>query len=82
MAPQVLKKTLVGYNGHTIYRVYIKDQNKVIRVKDLQIFEDFKIKSSTNLTNYENKPTFERFFLTNGEDSGDYSLTGQKLISS
>lgn len=34
-APRALKGTLVGYDGHTIHRVHIKDQNKVIRVKDL-----------------------------------------------
>ena len=39
-APRALKGTLVGYDGHTIYRVHIKEQNKVIRVKDLRIFED------------------------------------------
>ena len=37
-APRALKGTLVGYDGHTIHRVHIKDQNKVIRVKDLRIF--------------------------------------------
>lgn len=45
-APRAMKGTLVGYNGHTIHRVYIKDQNKVIRVKDLRIFEDFERQSS------------------------------------
>lgn len=39
--PKALKGTLVGYNGHTIYRVHIKEQNKVIRVKDFRIFEDY-----------------------------------------
>lgn len=29
-APRALKGVLVGYDGHTIYRVHIKDQNKVI----------------------------------------------------
>lgn len=29
-APRALKGTLVSYNGHTIYRVYLKDQKKVI----------------------------------------------------
>lgn len=38
-APRALRGVLVGYDGHTIYRVYIKDQQKVIRVKDLRIFE-------------------------------------------
>lgn len=29
-APRVLKGILVGFDRHTIYRVHIKDQNKVI----------------------------------------------------
>ena len=33
--PRVLPGTLVGYDGHTIYRVHIREQNKVIRIKDL-----------------------------------------------
>ncbi len=58
-APRALKRMLVGYNGHTIYRVYLKDQRKVIRVKDLRIFEDYATKSSTKLPDYsESNPTF------------------------
>lgn len=34
-APKVLKNTLVDYDGHNIHRIYIKNQNKVIRVKNL-----------------------------------------------
>ena len=29
-APRALKGILVGYDGHTIHRVHIEDQNKVI----------------------------------------------------
>lgn len=53
---------LVGYNGHIIYHVYIKYQKKVIKVKDLPIFEDYKIKSSTWLLYYDDKLTFQGFF--------------------
>ena len=34
-ATQALKRILVGYDGHTIYRVHIREQNNVIRVKNL-----------------------------------------------
>lgn len=72
MASRALKKTLVNYDGYTIYRIHIQDQNKVIRVKDLRIFEDFEIKPFTNLPNYEDKPIFKGFFLANREkDSND-----------
>ncbi len=58
-APRGLKGVLVGYNGHTIYRVHIKDQKKVIQVKCLRIFEDYKTKASSELPDYnEDKPTF------------------------
>lgn len=45
---QALEGTLIGYDGHTIYRVFIREQDKVIRVKDLQIFEDTSKKVSTD----------------------------------
>lgn len=56
---QVLKRPLIGYDGHTISKVYIKEQKKVIWVKNLRIFEDYKVKKSTNLPDYfDNLPTF------------------------
>lgn len=62
---QALKGTLVRYDGHTIYKVFIYKQDKVIRVKDLQIFEDTSEKISISLPNFEGKPTFEGFLATN-----------------
>lgn len=68
-APRALKGTLVGYDGHTIYRVYLKDQKKVIRVKDLRIFEDYASKASTELPDYsEGTPTFQGFLLADNDD--------------
>lgn len=55
---RVLKRVLIGYNGHTIYRVHIKDQKKVIWVKNLCIFKDYKIKTSIVLPNYNERSTF------------------------
>ncbi len=74
-----MRGTLVGYDGHTIHRVHIKDQNKVIRVKDLRIFEDFETKPHTSLPDYEDKPTFERFLLADGEDSEDGTTLSPQL---
>lgn len=34
-ALRALKRILVGFNGYTIYKAYIKDQNRVIQLKDL-----------------------------------------------
>lgn len=58
---QVWKGTLVGYDGHTIYRVYIRDQGKVIRVKDLCIFQDTFQKNSTTLPAFDDQPKFQDF---------------------
>ncbi len=71
-ALRALKGTLVGYNGHIIYRVYLKDQKKVIRVKDLRIFEDYATKSSTGLPDYsESNPTFQGFLLADNDNKQD-----------
>ena len=68
-APRALKGTLVVYDGHTIYRVHIKEQNKVIRVKDLRIFEDYEAKKSTELPDYSNDlPTFQGFHYDDDDD--------------
>ena len=84
-ALRVLKGTLVDYDGHTIHRVHIKDQNKVIRVKDFRIFKDFETKPFINLPDYKDKPTFEGFLLADGEDSDDGTTVsrpkGQKVAS-
>lgn len=64
-----MKGTLVGYDGHTIYRVHLKDQKKVIRVKYLRIFEDYGSKSSTELPDYsEGTPTFQGFFFVDNDN--------------
>ena len=68
-APRALRGTLVGFDGHTIYRVHIKDQNRVIRVKDLRIFEDYESKGSTELPDYfESLSTFQGFLHTDNDD--------------
>ena len=74
----------MGYDGHTIHRVYIKDQNKVIRVEYLQIFEDFETKPSIDLPDYQEKSTFERFLLADREKDSEEEETmpNQKAASS
>ena len=67
-APRALKEIFVGYNGHTIYRVPIKSQNKVIQVKELQIFEDYETKTSTDLPDYKDTPTFQGFLIEDQEE--------------
>lgn len=68
--PQVLKETLVGYDGHTIYRVYIKEQNKVIWVKNLYIFKNYKAKKSIKISDYfNNLLTFQDFYYNNDDNN-------------
>ena len=66
--PRALSGILVGYDGHTIYRVHIREQNKVIRIKDLRIFEDYEAKTFTELPEYKNTPTFSGFLLSDDDD--------------
>lgn len=56
---KALKKKFVGFDGFTIYRVYIEDQNKVIKVKNLQILEDTSTKAFSTLSNFDGKPRFD-----------------------
>ena len=68
----VLRRKLVGFDGHTIYRVYIKDQNKVIRVKDLRIYKDITSKT-TSLPDFEGRPTFNRIQVPDAQSLSDES---------
>ena len=60
--PQALKRKLVGYDGSTIYRVQIKEQDIIIRIEDLRIFEDT-TPGNANLPDYNGKPTFKGFIM-------------------
>ncbi len=56
---RAFKGKLIRFNKHTIYRVHIKDQKKVIRVKNLRIFEDSSTKTNSTLSDFDGKPTFD-----------------------
>lgn len=51
--PRAKRGLLVGYDGHSIYRVYLEKDAKVIRIKDLRIFEDASTKMETSLPTYD-----------------------------
>lgn len=44
-----------------IYKVYTREQRKVIRVKNLRIFEDTFQKDSNTLPVFDDQPTFQGF---------------------
>lgn len=48
--PKALNKIALGYDGHTIYLAYLKDQKKVIQMKNPCIFENSKSKFSNKLS--------------------------------
>lgn len=48
-APRAQRGKLVGYDGKTIYRVFLEKSNSIIRVKDLSIHEDATAKKATGL---------------------------------
>lgn len=50
--PRGKKGMLIGYDGHTIYRVYLSDEEKVIRIKDLKIVENADRKADSQVASY------------------------------
>ena len=44
---------LVGYDGETIYRIYLHDEGKVICIKDLKIYENVDEKEESQVTGYD-----------------------------
>ncbi len=79
---RALKGKLVGFDGHTIYRVHVEEQNKVIRVKDLQIFEDTAAKRHSALPDFDGKPSFGGIQLSDAEEdvSSSRSATSEDVI--
>lgn len=65
---RALKDKLVGFNRYIIYKVHIKDQNKVIRVKNLQIFEDISTKANSTLLDFDKKPIFDVIQILDKQD--------------
>lgn len=85
-APRALKGTLIGHGGHIIYRVFIKDQSKVIRFKALQTSQDYETKASINHSNYNGTLNFQGFLDEDQEESGtdetqpESACAGRKII--
>ena len=75
---RTLKSKLVGFDGHIIHRVYIKDQNKVIWVKDLRIFKDITSKLAILLQDFEKKLTFEGIQVLDEQKLSDKSSISKK----
>lgn len=67
--PKVLRDKLFRFDSHIIYCVHIKEQKQVIRVKNIQKFEDTEIKEATILLDYKSgKLIFQGFLLEDNND--------------
>lgn len=75
--PRALRGKLVGFDGHTIYHVYLEEQLKVIRLKNLWIYKDHIPKDFINLPIYEKTPTFQGF---QADDNNDEVFKDPSLI--
>lgn len=63
------KKKLIEFDNHTtIYRVHIQEQNKMIKVKNLQIFENTITKTHSSLLNFDKKLTFNKVHLLDSKE--------------
>lgn len=77
------RRKLVGFNNYTIYRVPIKDKNKVIWVINLRIYKNITSKIITSLPNFKEKPTVERIQISNKQTlSNKSSLSKEKKTKS
>lgn len=65
---KALKEKLVGFDGYTIYKIYIEEQNKVIRAKHIRIFKDIIAKIYSFLSNFDKKLTFNRVQLSDSKN--------------
>lgn len=52
LVPKALKDVLVDYNSYTIYKIYFKNQRKIIYIKDFCIFEGYRSKFFIQLSEY------------------------------
>ncbi len=73
-----LRGKLVRFDGHTIYRVYIEDQNKVIRVKDLRIYKDITSMATTSLPDIEGRPMFDGVQVPDEQSPSDESNASEE----
>lgn len=67
------KGKLVGFDSHTIYKIYIKDPNKVIRLQNLRIFEDIISKTTTTSPDIKEKPMFDEIQIPDKQGPSDKS---------
>lgn len=68
-ALKALKSQLINFDSHTINHMYIKNSNQVIRVKNLCIFKNIKIKKNTILPKYKYSKSLFQDYLLNDDNN-------------
>lgn len=68
----------IRFHDYTIYKIYIEEQNKVIWVKNLQIFKDIISKVTISLLDFDKKPIFDGVQIPNKE-SDKYGTSKEEL---
>lgn len=68
-----MKTKLVRFDKYIIYRVHIKDHNKVIRVKDLQILKDTLTKAFLASPDFDGKPKYDTTQIPDKQGPSDKS---------
>lgn len=76
-----LQKKLVGFDKHIIYRIYIKKQEKVIRIKDFQIYKDNVPKKTTDLSTYKEALIFQGFLIKDDDNNDKISQSAALLLA-
>lgn len=74
---RALKGKLVCFDGHTIYRVHIEYQNKIIRVKDTT-HRRLTSKATTSLSDFHGKPTFDGVQIPDEQTPSDQSSDSEE----
>ena len=75
---RAFREKLVGFNGHTIHRAQIEDQNTVIWVKHLRIYNDITSMAITFPSDFEGRPTFDRIQVQDEQSPSDKSSASDK----
>ena len=52
-SPKTQKNMLVGYDEKTIYKIFFEKNHKIVKIKDLRIFENSNHKDGTEIFTYD-----------------------------
>lgn len=76
-----MQKTLVRFDGYTIYKIYIKDPKKIIWVRNVRIYENMTSKIFTTLLDFEQKQVFNKLQIPDKQELSNKSKNLKKKIT-